>query len=148
MGNLQNWILPGRYFVNHLQFILIRREHWKKLSLLRRRNSSQVPSPLPILSSMKSSLYVYRFPSFNSLCRVYSAETDSSTGPVFGAPAAALAAQLVFVLAGNPTSIAKIKPYTKRHGSCHHPARRRRRHCNPPQNQWKHHDPRHCRNRR
>ena len=39
--------------------------------------------------------------------------TKSSTGPVFGAPPSAVAAQLVFVLAGNPTSIAKIKPYTQ-----------------------------------
>jgi len=40
-------------------------------------------------------------------------ETKSSAGPVFGAPPAAVAAQLVFVLAGNPTSIAKIIPYTQ-----------------------------------
>jgi 3-hydroxyisobutyrate dehydrogenase-like beta-hydroxyacid dehydrogenase len=34
-------------------------------------------------------------------------------GPVFGAPAAAVAAQLVYVLAGEPSSVEKIKPFTQ-----------------------------------
>lgn len=34
-------------------------------------------------------------------------------GPVFGAPAAAIAAQLVFVLTGQPSSVGKVRPFTK-----------------------------------
>jgi 3-hydroxyisobutyrate dehydrogenase-like beta-hydroxyacid dehydrogenase len=34
-------------------------------------------------------------------------------GPVFGAPAAAIAAQLIFVLTGQPSSVDKIRPFTK-----------------------------------
>jgi len=37
----------------------------------------------------------------------------SDLGPVFGAPAAAVAAQLIYVLAGTPQSISKITPFTK-----------------------------------
>ena len=33
-------------------------------------------------------------------------------GPVFGAPAAAIAAQLIFVLTGQPSAVEKIRPYT------------------------------------
>jgi 3-hydroxyisobutyrate dehydrogenase-like beta-hydroxyacid dehydrogenase len=40
-------------------------------------------------------------------------EANFGKGPVFGAPAAAVAAHLVFVLAGQPTSIKKIEPFTK-----------------------------------
>jgi 3-hydroxyisobutyrate dehydrogenase-like beta-hydroxyacid dehydrogenase len=36
-----------------------------------------------------------------------------TVGPVFGAPAAAVAAQLVYVLTGDPSSVEKIKPFTQ-----------------------------------
>lgn len=38
---------------------------------------------------------------------------DDSLGPVFGAPPAAVAGQLIYVLTGQPSSLEKILPFTK-----------------------------------
>jgi 3-hydroxyisobutyrate dehydrogenase-like beta-hydroxyacid dehydrogenase len=41
------------------------------------------------------------------------ATPHSNSGPVFGAPAAAVAAQLLFVLTGDQKAVTKIEPFTK-----------------------------------